>query len=112
MVAASRRRLIEVGITAEKIPATRLVAPLAVVDVAAKAATNFDYLVSRDDLAAWERRHGRLPDNACVAMHSGWAKHVSDPAKFLGKDAAGVLHFPGFGAEAAEWLIKQRKVVG
>ena len=102
----------EAGITAEKIPAATLVAPLAVIDVAAKAAANPDYLVSRDDLAAWERRHGRLPDNACVAMHSGWAKHVGDAAKFLGKDAAGVLHFPGFGAEAAEWLIKQRKVVG
>src|SRR5437667_9410316 len=53
----------EAGITAEKIPAATLVAPLAVVDVAAKAATNPDYLGLRDDLAAWERRHGRLPDN-------------------------------------------------
>ena len=41
------------------------------------------------------RSHGRLPDNCCVAMHSGWAQHVGDAAKFTGKDAAGVLHFPG-----------------
>jgi kynurenine formamidase len=102
----------ESGITAEKIPADTLVAPLAVVDVAAQAAKDADYQLSRGDLLAWERKHGRLPDNCCVAMHSGWAQYVSDPAKFTGKDAAGVLHFPGFSGEATEWLLKQRKVVG
>jgi kynurenine formamidase len=102
----------ETGITAEKISADTLVAPLAVIDVAAKAVQNADYLLSRDDLTAWERRYGRLPDNCCVAMHSGWAQHVADAAKFTGKDAGGTLHFPGFSAEATEWLMKQRKVVG
>lgn len=100
------------GITAERIPADTLVAPLAVIDVAAKAAQNADYLVAREDIAAWERKHGRLPDNCCVAMHSGWAQHVSDAAKFTGKDAAGTLHFPGFSPDAADWLMQQRKVVG
>src|SRR5438552_6700930 len=102
----------ESGITAEKIAAETLVVPLAVVDVAAKAANNPDYLVTRDDLIAWERRHGRLPDNCCVAMNSGWAAHGGNPAKFTGKDSAGTLHFPGFSAEAVEWLMKERKVVG
>jgi kynurenine formamidase len=102
----------EAGITAEKIAAPTLVAPLAVVDVAVKAAANADYLVIREDLAAWERQHGRLPDNCCVAMNSGWARYAGDAGKFVGKDSAGVMHFPGFSAEAADWLIKQRKVVG
>jgi kynurenine formamidase len=102
----------EDGISVEKIPASTLVAPLAVIDVAAKAAASPDYLVLREDLAAWEKKHGRLPENCCIAMHSGWAQHVGDPAKFSGKDAAGVLHFPGFGLEAAEWLMKERKVAG
>jgi kynurenine formamidase len=102
----------ETGITAERIPAPTLVAPLAVVDVAAKAANNPDYLVTRDDLIAWERRHSRLPDNCCVAMNSGWAAHVGNAAKFTGKDSAGTLHFPGFSVEAAAWLMKERKVVG
>jgi kynurenine formamidase len=102
----------ESGITADKIPADTLVAPLAVVDVSAQAAKNADYQLSREDLVAWERKHGRLPDNCCVAMHSGWAQHVSNAAKFTGKDAAGMLHFPGFGGDATEWLLKQRKVVG
>ena len=100
------------GMSAEKIPADSLVTPLAVLDVTDKAAQNPDYLVSRDDLAGWEKRHGRLPENCCVAMHSGWGEHVGEPAKFTGKDAAGVLHFPGFGLDAAEWLMKERRVAG
>ncbi|MGH6769444.1 MAG: cyclase family protein [Xanthobacteraceae bacterium] len=102
----------ERGMTADRIPASALVAPLAVIDVAAKAAKNPDYQLARADLAAWERRHGRLPDNCCVAMNSGWARHVGDAAKFTGKDPAGIMHFPGIGAEATEWLLKQRRVAG
>ena len=102
----------EAGATAEKIAAETLVVPLAVVDVAAKAAQNPDYLLSREDLAGWEKKHRRLPDNCCVAMLSGWAQHVSDPAKYTGKDASGVFHFPGVAPETADWLMKERKVLG
>jgi len=66
----------EAGATAEKISADTLVVPLAVVDVAAKAARNPDYLLTTEDLADWEKKHHRLPDNCCVAMQSGWAQHV------------------------------------
>jgi kynurenine formamidase len=100
------------GATVDKIDVGALVAPLAVIDVKAKAAQNPDYLLSRQDLADWEGRHGRLPDGCCVAMNSGWAEHVASFAKFSGKDAAGVLHFPGFAAEAAEWLMRERNVAG
>ena len=102
----------EAGATAEKIPADSLVVPLAVVDVAAKAAQNPDYQLSRSDLAAWETAHGRLPDGCCVAMHSGWARYATDAAKFTGKDAAGVFHFPGFDPDASAWLLKERQVAG
>ena len=102
----------ESGATADKIPTDTLVVPLAVIDVAAKAAQNPDYLRTREDLAAWEKKHRRLPDNCCVAMQSGWAKYVGDPAKFTGKDGSGVLHFPGISPEAADWLLKERKVLG
>lgn len=100
------------GLTADQIAADALVVPLAVVDIAAKAAANPDYQLGRDDLAQWERRHGRLPDNCCVAMHAGWARHVDDPAKYHGRDAAGVMHFPGIAPDAVAWLIKQRRVAG
>lgn len=102
----------EAGATMDTLAAPTLVVPLCVIDVTAKAASDPDYLLSRGDLFEWEARYGRLPDNCCVAMNSGWARHVTDPAKYSGKDAAGTFHFPGISPEAAEWLIKERRVVG
>jgi kynurenine formamidase len=87
-----------------------LVLPLAVVDVTAKAAADADYQMTVADIEAWERTNGQLPAGCCVAMNSGWDKHVSSP-KFVGKDAAG-FHFPGVSAEAAEFLMRQRSVWG
>src|ERR1043165_6575367 len=77
----------DAGAAVEAIPAEQLIVPFAVVDVSAKAARNPDYAASRDDLAEWEGKNGRLPDGCCVAMHSGWAQHASNAAKFTGKDA-------------------------
>ena len=88
-----------------------LVVPLAVIDVVAKADANPDYQLSPADIRQWERRHGRLPRGCCVAMHAGWGRHLGS-AKFLGKDAAGVLHFPGFHPEATAMLLKERRVAG
>ena len=45
-------------------------------------------------------------------MLSGWASHVGDAAKFTGKDAGGTFHFPGVSPELAEWLLKERNVLG
>jgi kynurenine formamidase len=102
----------EAGATADTLAADTLVVPLAVIDVTAKAAQNPDYQLGRSDVAAWEKRHGRLPNGCCVAMHSGWARHVGDAAKFTGKDAAGVLHFPGFDPALIGWLLESRSVAG
>jgi kynurenine formamidase len=102
----------ENGASVEQIAAADLVVPLTVIDVAAKAAQNPDYQVLPDDLLAWEKANGRLPDGCCVAMHSGWAKYADDESKFTGRDVGGGLHFPGFGGDAAVWLIKERRVLG
>ncbi len=101
----------ENGETLEKIPAESLVTPLAVIDVRAAAAKNPDYQVSRQDLTDWEKKNRRLPDRCCVAMLSGWGAHVGDEAKYTGA-SGGTFHFPGFSGEAAEWLMKERSVLG
>jgi len=102
----------DAGVSVDGIPAEQLIASLAMIDIAAKASANADYALSKQDLAEWEARHGTLPDGCCVAMNSGWSRHVPDPAKFTGKDASGVFHFPGFDPAAAEWLLKERRVAG
>src|ERR1700704_1123923 len=57
----------ENGITADKIVADELVAPLAVIDVRKQAEKDSDYLLTINDIQNWEGRFGRLPDNCCVA---------------------------------------------
>jgi len=103
----------EHGATADALAVEQLVVPLAVVDIAYKAEQEPDYLLSRDDLGAWEMKNGRLPDNCCVALYSGWGELLStDEAKFSGRDINGTLHFPGFDPDAAEWMISERRVAG
>ena len=102
----------ENGAPADRIDVTAFVVPLAVVDIADQAAKNADYQMTRADLEAYEKKHGRIPDNACVAMHSGWARYAADGARYTGKDAVGVFHFPGFSPDAAQWLLTERKVTG
>jgi kynurenine formamidase len=79
-----------------QLAASELVLPLAVIDIAKRAASNPDTVVDAEDLRKYERRYGRIPDGALVAMDSGWAKKVNDDAAFKG-GPAGAYHFPGFG---------------
>jgi len=100
------------GTTADKLPAEKFFAPLAVVSIADRAAKNADALLTVDDLLAWEKRHGRLPAGAFVGMHSGWEARASNAERFLNKDAKGTMHAPGFSEEAARFLVKERDIVG
>jgi kynurenine formamidase len=100
------------GDTVDRIPADRLVAPLAIVRIADRAARDPDALLTVDDLNAWERRHGRLPAGAFVAMDAGWDRRAADPPAFVNQDDSGVMHFPGFDPAAAAFLVHERDVVG
>lgn len=103
----------ENGLSADQLPVEQLVVPLAVVNVVYQAEQEADYQLSREDLAKWESRHGRLPAGCCVAMHSGWGELATgDPARFAGRDVDGTFHFPGFSPEAATFLIEERQVAG
>ena len=95
---------------ASQLPLDRLIAPLAVVGILDRAAKNADTLVSIDDLLQWEKRHGRLPAGAFVAMHAGWDARVRDVDRFLNRDAKGTMHAPGFSEEAARFLVAQRDI--
>ncbi len=89
----------------------QLVVPLAIVDVTAKAAEDADYQLTPADITRWERRFGRLPNGACVAMRSGWDKLVGTP-RYTGKDARGAFHFPGFHPETTAMLLESRNIMG
>ena len=98
-------------LTADQIPVSDLLGPLAVVDIRAKAEEDPDALVTPDDLQAWEKSYGELPPGVIVAMLSGWDANVTSD-KFRNADDDGVMHFPGFGLEAIDFLLKEREVKG
>lgn len=98
------------GRTATELRPAELITPAVVVDIAARAARDPDTTVTVDDLRAYERRYGRIPDDAAVLMYSGWGSRVGDADAYRGTDAAGTLHFPGFGVDACEWLLRHRRI--
>ena len=100
------------GQSADQMEPRQFFAPLAVISIRDRAAQNPDTGVTVDDVSAWERQHGRLPAGAFVAMNAGWDRRVSDSEAFLNADSQGVLHFPGFTAEAAQFLTQERDIVG
>jgi len=99
------------GMSADQLPLSMLIVPLVVVDIRAKAEENPDAQLTLEDLQRWERHHGRIPRGACVAMNSGWADKVDTP-EFRNADENGVLHFPGFRLDAAQFLLEERQVNG
>ncbi len=99
--------------TAEQIPLDRLVAPAVVIDIAAQAAHDADYRLTRDDVLAWEGRHGRIDAGTIVLLRTGWSRRWPDRRAYLGDDTPGDasnLHFPSFGEDAARLLVEERGV--
>ena len=101
--------------TVDQIPLTRLIGPAIRIDVSAKAAADRDYQISSADFEAWEKQHGRIPDDSIVLLQTGWSAYWPDRLKYLGTDKRGdaavaELHFPGLAPEAARWLTENRKI--
>jgi kynurenine formamidase len=96
----------EDGMSVAEIPVSSLIAPLCIIDIAERAEQDADTQVTPEDIRAWMNKHGDIPKNACVAMHSGWAKKV-DTTGFRNVDGEGKQHYPGFHVEAAKMLIEE-----
>jgi kynurenine formamidase len=99
--------------TTEQIPLGRTIGAGVVIDLRPRTEKNRDYLLAVEDIRAWEKLHGRLPRGAIVLMHTGWGKYWGDRRRYFGTDEPGNvtdLHFPGVSQQAAEFLVKQRRV--
>ena len=99
--------------TTEQIPLSRTIGSAVVIDVRRQSAKTPDYRLAIEDIRAWEKNHGRVPSGSIVLIHSGWGKFWGDRKRYFGTDEPGNvtdLHFPGLSAEAAEFLVKQRRV--
>ena len=99
--------------TVDRIPLERLMAPAVVIDVADRAAANADYLLTADDVRAWESRHGAIRPGTIVLLRTGWGNRWPDRKSYFGDDTPGKtdnLHFPSYGEDAARLLVEERRV--
>jgi kynurenine formamidase len=97
--------------TADQVPLEQLIAPAVVIDVAEKAAADADYRLTREDVLAFERRHGRIARGTIVLLRTGWSRFWPDRKATFGDDTPGDatrLHFPSYGEEAARLLVEER----
>lgn len=103
------------GQTVDELPLDRLIGEAAVIDVTTPCASDPTYLVTIDDLMAWEQAHGRQLRGMIVLLKTGWAARWGDRTGYLGTertgpDAVAELRFPGLSPLAAAWLAQERSI--
>ena len=104
----------ETGRTAGEIPIRQLIAPGVVIDMSDAANNDPDALLDPATVRDWETRNGPIAEGTIVILRTGWGRRWAEGAKaYLGDDTPGDasnLHFPGYGVEAARYLVEERKV--
>ncbi len=103
------------GLSTDRIPLAALIAPAVVIDVSAQAASDRDYRLTLGDVATFESASGRVPAGSIVLLRTGWDKGWGNRLAYFGDSTTGTadnLHFPGFGVDAARFLVDERTVAG
>jgi kynurenine formamidase len=95
------------GADVSQLPARRLIAPAAVLDLTAETAKDPDFLLEIEHVEAWQKQHGPLPKGGWLLVRTGWAARSRDEDDFLN---AG--HTPGISVECAQWLAETAPVLG
>jgi len=94
--------------TVDQIDIKQFILRLVVLDIHEQAASNPDYVVTMNDVRAWEQRHGVIPKNTFVALRTDWAKRWPDAAALQNRDPKGVSHYPGWSIEVLKYLYEER----
>jgi len=94
-----------------QVPAARLLAPAAVLDFAAEAAADPDFLLEVRHIKQWESEHGPLPEGGWLLYRTGWDARADSQEAFLNANDTGP-HTPGVSVECARWLAEAAPVRG
>jgi kynurenine formamidase len=100
------------GASIDQYPASSLVLPAVVINICEQAAVNSDYVLTISDIQGWETEFGQIPPDRLVILYTGWQEKWLNHQAFFNEDKDGKMHFPGFGYDATEFLITQRKIAG
>ena len=100
------------GVGPDQIPVENLVVSAVVIDISGHAMQDPDYALRPHDVSDWEQRHGTIPAGSIVLLATGWDRYWGEPRRFINSDRRGVMHFPGFGSDAARLLLEDRGAAG
>lgn len=97
----------------DQVPLSQLIGPGFVIDISKQVSENVDYLISADDIRAFEAKHGRIPAGAIVLLNTGRAILYHNRQAYMGTDERGPnavakLHFPGLSERAAALLVDRK----
>ena len=93
----------------DEIPPEKFVGPVCVIDCAAEAAQDDDFLMTPDHITAWEAEHGTIPAGAWVLMRTDWSKRSGAAYLNMAEDGP---HSPGPSPEAIRFLVEDRDITG
>jgi kynurenine formamidase len=96
----------DAGVTLDEIPLKQMILPLVVLDDTPFLAQDPNHAFSVTDLQAWEKRHGRIPAGAFVALRTDMSKDWDrNPERFKRSP------FPAWAFETIRFLYEQRGAV-
>jgi kynurenine formamidase len=96
----------------DKLRLETLIGPAIVIDISDKVENNADYELTVADIIHWEDVNGRIPERSIILLNTGWWRRWDDYEKYKNADAADKLHFPGYSADAAGFLVEKRDING
>ncbi len=102
--------------TVDQLPLENLVGSAIKIDVSKNALNNPDYLITINDIRAWEEKHSmEIPKGSIVLLQTGFSTYYPNKVKYMGTNERGeqaveLLHFPGLSSEAAMWLVENRNI--
>lgn len=99
------------GEDVSQVAPAKLLAPAVVLDFAAEAAADPDFLLEISHVKAWEAEHGPLPDGGWLLYRTGWDVRAHDQAEFLNANETGP-HTPGISVECARYLAEETPIIG
>jgi len=92
------------GMTMDQIPLKQMILPLVVFDVTPLLGKDPNHALTVDDIAAWEKVHGRVPAGAFAALRTDMYKDWDSEARFKRSP------FPAWSLKAIQFLFNERGV--
>ena len=81
------------------------------IDKSAESAEDPDYVLTVEDIRAFEDEYGPLPEGSWLLLQTGWDARAHDEDLFLNA-GSGRPQSPGFDTECARWITEESPLLG